>query len=137
MDLNLNVFKKVNTKKDSEQIVEVGEANFESEVLKSDRPVLVAFCSSWSKPCHVLGSVLDEVAKKRAGRWKVVKVNADGHPALSLAYGVQSIPMLLYFVNGKLRATTVGTVSMQAVLSQMQAASRAGDSTPASIPQPR
>jgi thioredoxin 1 len=123
----------VNTNKENKSIVEVGEANFEAEVLKSDRPVLVAFCSSWSKPCQIIGRVLDEVVTMCAGRWKVVKVNADDHPALSLGCGVESIPMLLYFVDGTLLGTMVGTVSKEAILSQMQAASRAGASAPPSI----
>lgn len=131
-----NGIKKVNRKTVHERIVEIGEANFEAEVLKSARPVLVAFCSSWSRPCRIIGRVLDEVVTMGAGRWKVVKVNADNHPALSLAYEVQSIPTLLYFAGGTLRARTVGTVSKEAVLSQMQTTSRAADSTPPSLHNP-
>ena len=119
----------MNTNEGGKQIPEVGEANFEAEVLKADRPVLVAFCSPWSTPCQILNPVLDEVARMCGGRWKIVKVNADNHPALSLAYGVQSVPMLLYFVDGTLRALTVGTVSKEAIDSQMQTACQAGDST--------
>ena len=120
----------MNTNEGGRQIIEVGEATFEAQVLKSDRPVMVAFSSPWSKPCQILVPVLEEVAQACAGRWKVVRVNADNHPALSLTYGVQSVPMLLYFVNGTLRAITVGTVSKEAIESQMQAASQTGDSTP-------
>jgi thioredoxin 1 len=120
----------MNTNEGGRQIIEVGEATFEAQVLKSDRPVMVAFSSPWSKPCQILVPVLEEVAQACAGRWKVVRVNADNHPALSLTYGVQSVPMLLYFVDGTLRAITVGTVSKEAIESQMQTASQTGDSTP-------
>jgi len=76
----------------------VGEADFELAVLRSKQPVLVTFWAPWSRPCHIIDSVLDEVATACAGSVKVVKVNADNHPALSLLYEIQSIPTLLYIV---------------------------------------
>ena len=122
----------VNTNQDGKPRVDVGEGNFDAEVLKEDRPVLVAFWSPWSKPCQILNSVLDEVATACSGEWKLVRINADNHPALSLSYDIQSVPTLLYFVGGTLRAISVGTVSKEAIHSQMQIVSRGGDSTPPS-----
>ena len=81
----------------------VGEANFESEVLQSKRAVLVAFWAPWSKPCQVIDPVLLEVAQTCAGKIEVVKVNADDNPNLSLWFGVQHIPTLLYFEAGVAR----------------------------------
>src|SRR5512137_1590785 len=94
---------------DKAPIVHVDEAGFDSEVLKSKLPVLAAFWAPWSHPCHVLDSVLDEVATACAASMKIVKVNADDNPDLSLWYEIQSIPTLLVFVDGHLRAKMVGT----------------------------
>jgi thioredoxin 1 len=107
--------------------IELGAAGFESEVLGSRLPVMVEFWAPWSRPCRILDSALNEAAISCAGRVKVVKVNADDNPDLSLWYGVQSIPTLLYFDAGGLRARLVGTVSKQAILSKLQAVSPGGD----------
>jgi thioredoxin-like negative regulator of GroEL len=69
---------------DNTQIVEIGETNFESEVLRSKEPVVVAFSAPWSRPCHIIRSVVDEVATECAGRVKVLRVNVDDHPNLAL-----------------------------------------------------
>ena len=98
--------------------VKVGEADFRSQVLKSRQPVLVAFLAPWSRPCQVLATVLEEVATAYGEEVKVVKVNADDNPDLSLWYEIQSIPTLLYFVKGTLRARLVGTASKEAILAK-------------------
>ena len=118
----------MNTNPDNGLIIEIDEANFESEVLKWELPVLVAFSAAWSRPCQILDSVLEEVAVGCAGRVKVVKINADNHPDLSLVWRIQSIPTLLYFVDGNLRAKIVGTASKEAILSKLRSASPGGDS---------
>src|SRR6185503_13644973 len=87
-----NASKKMNTSQNKIPIVEIGEANFESEVLRWKQPVLVAFSAAWSRPCRILDSVLEEVAAACAGREKVVKINADNNPDLSLVWNIQSIP---------------------------------------------
>lgn len=113
----------------------VGQKNFESEVLRSPRPVLVAFGASWSRPCHVIESVLDEVAATCTDRVKLVKVNADDNPDLSLWYEIESIPTLLCFVGGEVRARVVGTASKEAILAKLQSALAGVEtqSTPAEI----
>jgi thioredoxin 1 len=102
---------------DKTQIVEIGEANFYSEVLQSKRPVLVVFLAPWSRPCQILRPVLDEVVTACAGSVKVAWVNADDNLNLSMWYGIQSIPTLLYFVDARPRARVVGTASKEAILS--------------------
>jgi thioredoxin-like negative regulator of GroEL len=72
--------------------------------------------------------VLVEVAAACAGRVKVVKINADNHPDLSLVLGIQSIPTLLYFADGSLCAKIVGTASKEAILSKIRSVSHGGDS---------
>lgn len=100
--------------------VEVGESDFESEVLRSKQPVLAAFLAPWSRPCRTAKSVLDEVAAACAGTVKIVKVNADDNPNLGFWYEIQSIPTLLYFVGGNVRGRIVGTASKEAILSQLK-----------------
>ena len=109
-------------------ISEIGEANFESEVLRWKQPVLVAFSVAWSRPCRVLDTVLEEVAAACAGRVKVARINADDNPDLSLVWRIQSIPTLLHFVDGNLRAKIVGTASKEAILSKLGCVSHRGDS---------
>jgi thioredoxin 1 len=102
------------------QIVEIGEANFFSEVVQSKVPVLVGFLAPWSQPFQVLRPVLDEVVTACAGSVKVAWVNADDNPNLSRWYRIQSIPTLLYFVDGRPRARVVGTASKEGILSQLK-----------------
>jgi thioredoxin 1 len=107
-------------------ITPIGEANFQKEVLETSEPVLVEFWSPWSEPCKVFNSVMDEVAMTCAGAVKIVKVNADENPVLSLLFEVQFIPTLLCFVNGKPCATLVGTLSKEAILTALRGVLPAG-----------
>jgi thioredoxin 1 len=97
-------------------------AKFRVKVLESEQPVLVAFWTPWSRPCQILDSVLQEVARDLAGKIKVAKVNADDSLDLSLCYGIQSIPTLLYFVEGKPCLRIVGTATKDAILAKLKAA---------------
>jgi thioredoxin 1 len=119
-NLNMNQDEKLNA--------ETAGLNFEPEVLRSKRPVLVAFLSPWSQPCQVLRPVLDKVARACAGRVKVVKLNADDCPGLGLEYAIQFIPTLLVFVDGAIRARIVGTASVEAILSELRPVLDGGDS---------
>lgn len=115
--------------------LEVDQATFEAEVLQSPQPVLVAFRAPWSRPCQVIDLALEEVKSAGRGALKVVKVDADENPDLSLWYDVQSVPTLLYFIGGNLRARLVGTVSAHAILAKLQAVSDPGQApTPRSPP---
>ncbi len=86
-------------------------ANFEQEVLSSDRPVLVDFWATWCGPCQMLAPILEEVATERAATLKVGKVNVDEAPELAGQFGITSIPALLLFKGGKVVATSVGYLS--------------------------
>ena len=110
----------MNTKDDSKRIVAVDEVNFESEVLRSEPPVLAAFLAPWSGPCQLMESVLNEVMSTCTGTVKFVKINADNNPDLGIWFEIQSVPTLLYFVTGSLRARIVGTTSKETILSRMQ-----------------
>jgi thioredoxin 1 len=101
-------------------IIEINEANFESEVLKSTKPVLVDFWAEWCGPCKMLGPVLDEIATEQSGRAKVAKVNVDQNPALAARFGIQSIPTLLYFAGGEVRDQTVGALPKRAIVARLE-----------------
>ena len=103
----------------TKQVQEIYEPEFEAEVLRSTRPVLVGFLTGWSKPCQLIEPVLDEVAGACDGNAKIFKVNVDDNPDLGTIYGVQSIPMLIFFFNGLIRAKIVGMVSSKAVLAKL------------------
>ena len=82
--------------------------NFEPEVLKSDKPVLLDFWASWCGPCRMLSPIISEIAQKHEKEIKVGNVNVDEQPALASAFGVASIPMLVVMKNGKAVRTSVG-----------------------------
>jgi len=90
------------------------------EISKSGKPVLAVFLAPWSRPCQIIDSVLADVEATCAGSVKILKVNADDHPHLSLCYDVGHIPTLLCFVAGNLREKIVGTVSKEAILSVLR-----------------
>jgi thioredoxin 1 len=88
--------------------IELTSGNFESEVLKSDRPVLVDFWAPWCGPCRMLAPVLAQIAQEKADVLKVGKVNVDEAPELAAKYGIASIPAVFLFKNGEVAAQSVG-----------------------------
>lgn len=93
-----------------DNVIHVGEADFEAQVLQSELPVLVDFWAEWCGPCRMIGPIVDELADSHAGKVKVVKVNVDQNQRIAANYQVRGIPMLLMFKNGKVEATQVGAV---------------------------
>ena len=113
-------------------VLEVGKANFQAEVLRSRRPVLVVFWAQWSSACRMAAPALNEVMRDISGRVKLVKINADENPNLSLWYGIQSIPTLLYFVDGVVVTRIVGSASKEAILAQLESSTRNDGTLPIS-----
>ncbi len=88
----------------------VSDASFESEVLKSDKPVLVDFWAPWCGPCRMIAPIVEELANDYEGKAKIAKVNVDENPQISMQFGIRSIPTLLIFKNGKVVDQIVGAV---------------------------
>ena len=88
--------------------LKITAANFENEVLRSDKPVLLDFYADWCGPCKMLAPVLHEIAEESTGAFKVGKINVDEQMELAMRFQVSSIPMLVVFKDGKVVAKSVG-----------------------------
>ncbi len=105
----------------SEAVLTLTEANFESEISSSTVPVIVDFWAEWCGPCRMLGPILDDLATEQEGKVKVGKVNVDESPNLAAQFSVRSIPMIVFFKDGKAQETVVGVQSKDALLKKLAA----------------
>lgn len=112
----------------TKQAQEIDEPEFELEVLRCAQPVLVGFLAGWSKPSRLVEPVLDEVAEACNGKARVFKLNVDDNPDLGTSYSIQSVPTLIYFFKGAVRAKIVGMASPKAILAKLNSL------TPGNIP---
>jgi len=88
--------------------IELTDDNFESEVIKSDKPVLVDFWATWCSPCQMVSPIVEEIAKDYADKLKVGKLNVDQNSKIASQYGIMSIPSLLFFKEGKVVDQVIG-----------------------------
>ena len=101
--------------------IDLNESNFENEVTKSDKPVIVDFWAEWCGPCKLIAPLLDEIAKEKSDSVKVAKVNVDQNQSLSSKYNIRAIPSLLFFKNGQLRDQVTGMMSKKDLLGRLAA----------------
>ena len=94
--------------------------NFESEVLKSDKKVLIDFYADWCGPCKMQSPIVDEIAEEQDGVVKVGKINVDDSPELAEKYGVMSIPTLIVIENGEIKKQFVGLTSKDMILESLK-----------------
>lgn len=94
----------------SSDVVTLEDGTFDTEVLKSETPVLVDFWAIWCGPCKAIGPAVDELAKEYKGKLKVAKMDIDHHQEVPQKYGIRSIPTLLLFKGGRVVDTIIGAV---------------------------
>ena len=96
-------------------VVNLTENNFEQEVMRSDKPVLIDFFATWCGPCSMVSPIVDQIAEERSDL-KVCKVDVDDQGELASQFGVSSIPMLVVVKNGKISAQSVGAMPKEKIL---------------------
>ena len=97
----------------------ITKTNFEREVLRSDKPVLMDFWASWCGPCRMLSPVISEIAEEKAGEVKVCKVNVDEEAELASIFNVSSIPMLVVVKDGRVVNASVGVRPKDQILAML------------------
>jgi thioredoxin 1 len=100
-------------------VLTITKDNFDQEVIKSDKPVLLDFWAAWCGPCRMVGPVVDKIAEEHP-EYKVGKIDVDAQPELAGQFSVMSIPTLLVFKEGKMVNKTVGVASKEALLKMFE-----------------
>lgn len=101
--------------------LEFTDLNFEEEVLKSDKPVVVDFWAEWCGPCRMVAPIISELADEYQGKAKIGKVDVDSNPGISARFGIRNIPTILFIKNGEVADKQVGAVPKSVLASKIDA----------------
>lgn len=101
-------------------VLKINNENYEEEVLKSNKPVIIDFYADWCGPCRMMSPIIDEIAEEKAESIKVGKVNVDENQELAMKYGVMSIPTIVIIKNGEVSKTFVGVRNKNEILEEIQ-----------------
>lgn len=97
-------------------VLKINGENYEEEVVKSDKPVLIDFYADWCGPCRMMSPIIDEIAEEKSDTIKIGKVNVDENQDLAMKYGVMSIPTIAIIKNGEVEKTFVGVRDKNEIL---------------------
>ena len=101
-------------------VIELNDSNFDSEVVKSDKPVLVDFWAEWCGPCKMIAPSVEKISEEYSDKLKVGKLDVDSNPNISSTFGIRSIPTLLIFKNGAPVDQIVCAVSKEVISSKVK-----------------
>ncbi len=101
--------------------VEITDSNFEEQVLKSDKPVIIDFWAEWCGPCRMVGPIVQEIGDEYGEKAVVGKVNVDENPGVTSKFGIRNIPTILFFKNGEVVDKQVGAVPKQVLAGKLEA----------------
>ena len=102
------------------QPINLADATFEQEVLKSDLPVLIDFWAAWCGPCRMIAPVIEELANDYDGKAKICKLDVDNNQQTAMQFGIRSIPTILIFKGGEVVDTIVGAVPKEQILNKLK-----------------
>ena len=99
--------------------ISVDDANFQTEVINSDKPVLVDFWAIWCGPCKMIAPIVEELATEYDGKLKVTKMDVDANPRTAMQFGIRSIPTLMIFKGGQVVEQIIGAVPKRHLLDKV------------------
>lgn len=100
--------------------VAISDASFENEVVNADKPVLVDFWAEWCGPCRMIAPILEQIAEEYSGGLKITKLDTDNNPQTMMKFGVQSIPTLILFKDGKEVERIIGYQPKERLLNRLK-----------------
>jgi thioredoxin 1 len=102
--------------------ITITDENFEEEVIKSDKPVLIDFWATWCGPCKIIAPIVEDLVDEYEGKAKIGKLDVDNNQQTAIKFGVRSIPTILIFKDGKLKDTIIGAVPKGQIVQKLNLA---------------